>query len=226
MSGRTSALLQGSSTPPGQPSNSLLGVEPVALPSLSAKHVPMAAVSPVVEKPLAPAARLNPDLRRKTRALLEEYFSVRLLDEALQCVEELKSPSYYPEFVKEAISIALEKSPPCVEPVSKLLEYLFIKKVFTARDIGTGCLLYGALLDDVGIDLPKAPNNFGEIIGKLVLAGGLDFKMVKEILKKMEDDLYQKAVFYAAMRIISSNPSGQGLLDAQASELEACQNLF
>ncbi|XVF47886.1 hypothetical protein PTKIN_Ptkin03bG0146200 [Pterospermum kingtungense] len=227
MSGRTSALLQGSSTPPARPSNSILGAEPVAQPSLSAKPAPVAAVSPVVEKPIAPAARLNPDdLQRKTRALLEEYFSVRLLDEALQCVEELKSPAYHPEVVKEAIFIALDKSPPCVEPVSELLEYLFIKKVLTARDIGTGCMLYGALLDDIGIDLPKAPNNFGEIIGKLVLAGGLNFTVVKEILKKIEYDLYQKAVFHGAMRIISSNPSGQDLLDAQASEVEACQNLF
>ncbi|PPS03902.1 hypothetical protein GOBAR_AA16751 [Gossypium barbadense] len=224
MTGRTSALLQGSSTPPAQPSNSLLGAEPVAQPT---RPVPVAAVSPVVEKPQDSAAKLNTDeLRRKTRALLEEYFSVRLLDEALQCVEELKSPLYHPEVVKEAISIALEKSPPCVEPVSKLLEYLFIKKVLTARDLGTGCLLYGALLDDIGIDLPKAPNNFGEIIGTLVLVGGLDIKVLKEVLKKMEDDLYKKAVFNATMRIISSNPSGQAILDAQASEVEASQNLL
>ncbi|XP_021277478.1 eukaryotic translation initiation factor isoform X1 [Herrania umbratica] len=225
MSGRTSALLQGGSTPPARPSNSILGAEPVGQPSLSAKPVPVAVVTPVLEKPLAPAARINPGLRRKTQALLEEYFSVRLLDEALQCVEELKSPSYHPEVVKEAISIALEKSPPCVEPVSRLLEYLLTKKVLTPRDIGTGCLLYGALLDDISIDLPKAPNNFGEIIGKLVMAGGLDFNVVKEILKKMEDDKFQKAVFDATMRIICSNPSGQALLDAQASEVEACQNL-
>ncbi|XVE71661.1 hypothetical protein DITRI_Ditri10aG0169300 [Diplodiscus trichospermus] len=226
-SGRTSPLLQGSSTPPARPSNSVFGAEPLAQPSLLAKPVPVATVPPVVEKPLASAAGLNPvDLQRKTRAILEEYFSIGLLDEALQCVEELKSPSYHPELVKEAISIALEKSRPCVEPVSKLLEYLFIKKVLTARDIGTGCLHYGAMLDDFAIDLPKAPSGFGEIIGKLVLAGGLDFKVVKEILKKMQDDMFQKAVFEAAMRILSSNPSGQGLLDAQASEVEACRNLF
>ncbi|GMJ15616.1 eukaryotic translation Initiation Factor isoform 4G1 [Hibiscus trionum] len=228
MSGRTSALLQGSSTPPARQSNTTWGAERMAQPSLSAKPVPLAAaVLPVGEKPQAPSARLNPDdLQRKTKVLLEEYFNVRLLDEALLCVEELKSPSYHPEFVKEAISIALDKSPPCVEPVSKLLEHMLIKKVFTPRDIGTGCLLYGALLDDVAIDLPKAPNNFGEIIGRLVLVGGLDFKEVKEILKKMEDDMFRKAVFDAAMRIVSSNPSGQGLLDSAASEVEACQSLF
>ncbi|XP_039071806.1 eukaryotic translation initiation factor-like isoform X2 [Hibiscus syriacus] len=220
--GRTSALLQGSSTPAARPSNSILGAEPVAQPSISAKPAPVAAVSP----PPTQADRFNPDvLLRKTQALLEEYFSIRLLDEALQCVEELKSPAYHPEVVKEAILIALEKSPPCVEPASQLLEYLFTKKVLTARDIGAGCLLYGALLDDVGIDLPKAPNNFGEIIGKLVLAGGLDFRAVKEILKKIEDDFYQKAVFDAIIRIVSSNPSGKVLLDAQATDVEACKSL-
>ncbi|KAJ6361184.1 hypothetical protein OIU78_001761 [Salix suchowensis] len=48
----------------------------------------------------------------KTISLLEEYFSVQLLDEALQCVEELKDPASHPEVAKEAISLAPEKSPP------------------------------------------------------------------------------------------------------------------
>ena len=83
---------------------------------------PVKAVSAIPsEKPQPPAAKLNIDeLQRKTVSLLEEYFSVRLLDEALQCVEELKAPAYYPEFVKEAISLALDKSPPCAEPVANL----------------------------------------------------------------------------------------------------------
>ncbi|KAL2502448.1 Eukaryotic translation initiation factor isoform 4G-1 [Forsythia ovata] len=88
--------------------------------------------SPVLQ---ASAARLDPDeLKRKTTSLLDEYFSVRLLDEALQCIEELKSPACHPKIVKEAISLGLEKSPPCVEPVAKLLEYLFASKTFTAKD--------------------------------------------------------------------------------------------
>jgi translation initiation factor 4G len=88
------------------------------------------------------------------------------------------------------------------------LEYLLDKKVLTPRDIRTECLLYGSMLADVGIDLPKAPNNFGEITGKLVLAGGLDFKVVNEILKKVEDDRFQKELVEAAIRVVSSTPSG------------------
>ncbi|KAJ8747613.1 hypothetical protein K2173_014475 [Erythroxylum novogranatense] len=192
ISGKSSALLQGSG-PPSRPSNFGFGTEPPVQVPAPSKIYTTPYVPPVSEKPVSPAVKLNIDeLRRKTISLLEEYFSIGLLGEALQCVEELKSPAYHPEVVKEAISLGLEANPPCVELVAKLLEYLFTKKVLTARDIGTGCLLYGSLVDDIAIDLPKAPMNFGEILGKLILAGGLDFTVVKEILKKMEDEFYRK----------------------------------
>ncbi|KAF5749496.1 eukaryotic translation initiation factor isoform 4G-1 isoform X1 [Tripterygium wilfordii] len=219
ISGGNSAFLQGVGPPCA--SNFVLNTEPAESKPFSAMSLP-----PVMEKTSAPAVRLSPDeLRRKTIALLEEYFSIRILDEALQCVEELKAPAYHPEVVKEAISLGLEKSAPCIEPVGKLVEYLFTKRVLTARDVSTGCFLYASMLDDVGIDLPKAPNNFGEIIGELILAGALDFKVVTEILKKMEDDMFRKAVFGAAMRAVTSGP-GQALLDSQASDIEVCQSLL
>ncbi|GAV83199.1 MA3 domain-containing protein/MIF4G domain-containing protein [Cephalotus follicularis] len=224
--GGNSALLQGSGAPPARSLSFALAAEPAAQNPVPARPAP-ASMPPVAEKQQVPVVTLNlNDLRRKTISILEEYFSIRLLDEALQCVEELKSPAYHPELVKEAISLALDKSPPSVKPVADLLEYLFTKKVLTARDIGTGCLLYGSMLDDIGIDLPKAPNNFGEIIGKLVLAGGLDFKVVKEVLKKIEDDRLQKDVFNVAMRVTSSSPSGQGVLEVQASDIDACRSLL
>ncbi|XP_056176787.1 eukaryotic translation initiation factor isoform X2 [Syzygium oleosum] len=215
ISGRTSALLQGTPAPAPAPA------------PVKTVPVPVASVSPVLDMPMAPAVKLNQDdLRRKTKSLLEEYFSVLILDEALQCVVELNAPAYYPDVVKEAVSLALEKSPPCVEPVGKLLEFLLTKKVISSRDVGTGCLLYASTLDDLGIDLPKAPLNFGEIVGKLVLVGGLDFKVIKEILKKVEDDRFQKAILDAVMRIVTSDPSGRAVLSSQASDIEECRGLL
>ncbi|KAL2227967.1 eukaryotic translation initiation factor-like [Sesamum indicum] len=228
MGAKTSALVQGSTAPPARPINFGSYVPETGTGvSVSSRQAPTVSMAPVADKPLAPSAKLNPDeLKRKTISLLEEYFSVRLLDEASQCVEELKSPAYHPELVKEAISLGLDKSPPCVEPVAKLLEHLFAQKLLSEKDIGTGCLLYAALLEDLAIDLPKAPANFGEIIGKLVLAKGLDFKVVREILEKVGDDYFQNAVFSSAMKIISSAPGGKAVLDSQASDIAACESLF
>ncbi|GJU03265.1 eukaryotic translation initiation factor-like protein [Tanacetum coccineum] len=149
-----------------------------------------------------PRVKTTDELQKKSVSLLEEYFSVRMLDEALQCVEELNSPEYHSEFVKIAISRALDKSPPCVEPVSKLLNYLFSKKLVKEADLGTGCISYGLLLDDIAIDIPKAPNNFGEIMGHLLVSGCIDRKVVDEVLQKIEDDYYQKAVSGGVTKIV------------------------
>lgn len=224
LSGGASALLQGNAAASVHPAN--FGPTAELAPPSPARPVPVASMRPVTNQ-MSLAGRLGPEaLKRKSTSLLEEYFSVRMLDEALQCVEELKSPDYHPEFVKEAIALALEKIPPCLEPVAKLLEYLCAKKVLTSADIETGCLLYGSTLDDVGIDLPKAPNNFGEIIGMLILGGELNFKVLEGVLKKMEDDMFQKAVFSAAVRIVSSGTAGQAVLDSNAADIESCKSLF
>lgn len=225
-SGTTSALLQGSAPPTSRPLNFGFGTE---TSGQAAKPVPTPTPSPapVIEKPAAATgSRKAVDLKRKTVSLIEEYFSVLMLEEALQCVEELNAPEYHPELVKEAISLALEKSRPQVEPVGNLLEFLVTKKVLLPRDIGSGCLLYGSMLDDMGIDLPKAPSNFGEILGRLILVGGIDFKLVKEILTRVEDDRYQKEIFNAAMKTINSSSSGQAVMGSQASDIEACSGLL
>ena len=224
ITGKTSALLQGSAASPARTSP-MPGIQPVAHNARPVPPVASTISSP--QKPTAPAVVSNSaDLHKKTVSLLEEYFSVRILDEALLCVEELKSPAYHPEVVKESLTIALEKIPPCVDPVVKLLDYLLHKNVFTAKDIGTGCLLYGSMMDDIGIDYPNVPNFFGYTLGKLILIGGLDFSVMKEILEKLEDNYFQKSIFGSVMKILNSSPSGEGILATQSVEIQACENLL
>lgn len=211
MNGRPSALVQGNGAEPPKP---------VPAPTRPIVEKPQPQPQPQEAAPPMATSLNTGELSRKTKSLLEEYFNVRLLDEALQCVEELKSPSYHPELVKEAISLGLDKNPPCVEPVAKLLEHLVSKNGLTPKDIRNGCLLYGSMLDDIGIDLPKAPNNFGEILGSLVMAQASDFQMVKEILMKMEDEWFKKAVLDAVIKSVS-----ESLLATQAAEVEACRSL-
>ncbi|EHA8587825.1 putative Eukaryotic translation initiation factor isoform 4G-1 [Cocos nucifera] len=223
MAGKTSALLQGSG-PTARPSGLVSGPPSQNVQSLNPRFQMPYSVLPA--KPVA-APRLDSNqLHRKTVALLEEYFHIRMLDEALQCVKELKSPEYHPEVVKEAINLALDKGQSCVDLVVKLLEYSLAQKVLTPRDLGTGCLLYGATLDDVAIDLPKAPTYFGEVVGKLILAGGLGFKVVEEILKKVEDSSFRSAMFDAVMRTIKKGPNSPAVLGGLAADIKACESLL
>nr|AIZ68195.1 eukaryotic translation initiation factor isoform 4G-1 [Albuca bracteata] len=232
ITGKTSALLQGSG-------GSALATRPSALVSgpgespaqnfVSSKPLaPLApATPPVTDKPVAAAPKANTaDLQRKTVAILEEYFHIRVLDEAVQCIEELKSPGYHSEVVKETISIALDKGSACVDLAIKLLDTLLAKKIITPGDLGTGCLLYGSMLDDIGIDLPKAPTYFGNVAGRLIVAGGLSFKVVEEVLKKMEDSRFQAAMFDAVMKSIQASPSAQVILERHAADIKSCQSLL
>ncbi|CAN6450334.1 unnamed protein product [Victoria cruziana] len=224
IAGKTSALLQGSGSATPPPNQYPGPAKPVNTPSFSKPAEPP--VSQVPDKPLPTTGQKPAELKRKTINLLEEYFSIRDLNEALQCVEELRSPHYLPEFVKEAISLAFEKSPPCVEPISKLLEFFITKKALTLQDLRSGCLQYGSQLDDIALDAPKAPSNFGEVIGRLIIAGILDFKFVRETLQNIEDTFYRKLVLDAAMEWIKSTGAGQSILGSQGADVEACDRLL
>ncbi|KAK4404360.1 Eukaryotic translation initiation factor isoform 4G-2 [Sesamum angolense] len=120
MGGRTSALLQGSGAPPARPANyGGYSVDPV--PQVPAPHRQAPAVALLLEK-----NRILMSLRGKQPQ--EFYF-----DEALQCVEELKSPAYHPEVVKEAISLGLEKSPPCVDQLGNFWSTCLTRRLLMQR---------------------------------------------------------------------------------------------
>ena len=144
-----------------------------------------------------------------------------LLDEAQQCVEELKSPGFHPELVKETINVAVDHSPPETEAAAKLLCHLLNMNVLSPADIRGGLLLFAAGLDDVGIDLPKAPAGFGEIIGRLIFFGKLGFKVVEEALKQVEDLGYRAAVLSAAQLA-----AGEKAAAAMAEGIKACEALL
>ncbi|OIW07123.1 hypothetical protein TanjilG_10096 [Lupinus angustifolius] len=134
----------------------------------------------------------DPDLIRndsllhgKVFSFLEEYFSDMDSVDVVRCVKCLFSPAYHPDIVKEAILLGLSSSPPCVEGVMDFLMCLFISYTFSARDIVEGCLLFASLVDDIAIDFPESPSNFGEIIAELVMAGCLDFMALRDIFREV-----------------------------------------
>jgi translation initiation factor 4G len=119
-----SALL-GTGVPPSFPLSFTPGPAP-AQTTPSPKPLNAAPdVAPAPEKPASAPKGNSAELQKKTISLLEEYFGIRILDEAQQCIEELQSPGYYPEIVKEAVNLALDKGTNFVDPLVRLLEHLY-----------------------------------------------------------------------------------------------------
>ncbi|XP_047070639.1 eukaryotic translation initiation factor-like [Lolium rigidum] len=222
-----SALL-GTGGPPSRPSS--LTATPIQSPAqTTASPKPLSATPasvPIPDKAASSAKVIPASLQKKTISLLEEYFGIRILDEAQQCIEELQSPDYYPEIVKEAINLALDKGASFVDPLVRLLEHLHAKKTFKTEDLENGCMLYGALLEDIGIDLPKAPTQFGEVVARLILSCGLRFEAVEGILKTMEDTFFRKDIFSSVTRTLEANPAGQAILSSHAAVMDACNSLL
>jgi translation initiation factor 4G len=75
-------------------------------------------------QPVLPRGALL-SFRRKQYLFLRSISGIRILDEAQQCIEELQSPGYYPEIVKEAVNPALDKGTNFVDPLVRLLEHLY-----------------------------------------------------------------------------------------------------
>ncbi|EYU25308.1 hypothetical protein MIMGU_mgv1a018093mg, partial [Erythranthe guttata] len=148
-------------------------------------------------------------MKGKITSLLDEFFTNRVLEETLQRVVELNSPEYHPEFVREGLYVALKKGPPCHNQFSLLMEHLFDCNVLNAEDIGSGCLVYATTLCGLSID---TPDMFGEIIGNLVMAEAMGFKVFNEILEKVEDKYYKRPLFIAAMKIVDTRVMAEAFL--------------
>lgn len=78
------------------------------------------------------------EFESKTGMLLEEYFGSGDLDEALQCIKELKSVEYHFRILERAINLAIEKKEKEREDTIKLLDFLHSSRVFSVQDYEKG----------------------------------------------------------------------------------------
>lgn len=159
------------------------------------RPAPAAAAAAAAAAPAAPSA----DLTKKSESLLKEYFSIVDLNEALLCVEELKSPAFHPEFVRLAIATALDMREKECSLVLKLLVHLQSKGAVSSSDLRDGVLLVTEGLEDMAMDAPLAPKRLGGMIAGLVLSGACELRLVQEAAMKLEDEFLQKDVLKAVV---------------------------
>eukprot|EP01018_Ginkgo_biloba_P036005 Gb_34752 [translate_table: standard] len=137
--------------------------------------------------PIPAASPMSPaELHNKSKSLLEEYFYIGDLEEAMQCVVELQSTEYHSEFVQQAISLAFDHSQRHLELVGQLLQSLHSQKVLSYKSLRNGFLLIAEQCDDLVIDIPFAPKLLGELVGRIVLAGASDLRLLADVIEKVK----------------------------------------
>jgi programmed cell death protein 4 len=92
--------------------------------------------------------------------LLKEYLLSRELDEALNCVNEIKAPHFHHELVKRGVKTALDSSNPAadVDAMAHLFKFLHSNDVLSTTQLKKGFDRCYSLLDDLKLDNPAAPD--------------------------------------------------------------------
>lgn len=78
------------------------------------------------------------EFQSQVEILLEEFLSSGEMEEASCCLEELKSPEFYTEFVKFAVIFSLDKKNRDRGEIGKLICYLFTKGLLSPDNLALG----------------------------------------------------------------------------------------
>ena len=110
--------------------------------------------------------------RGKCKAAVAEYFSIEVVDEVVACAREelaaLGEPSRLSLLASAALDVVLDGKQKDRERVPQLLLALSEKDVLTPAHFSTAFLEALAILPDITIDAPKAPQWLGDVLKALV----------------------------------------------------------
>jgi len=112
-----------------------------------------------------------PDLAAFKLAVIDivtEYFASDTPEEVARALLELRAPRFHYEFVKRAISMAMDRGSKEREMVSRLLSFLYEKPLST-DEIGQGFERLFEVVDDLAIDIPAAKTILSQFLSRAVV---------------------------------------------------------
>ncbi|XP_029070143.1 eukaryotic translation initiation factor 4 gamma 1 isoform X5 [Monodon monoceros] len=138
--------------------------------------------------PVSPpkAALSEEELEKKSRAIIEEYLHLNDMKEAVQCVQELASPSLLFIFVRHGIESTLERSAIAREHMGRLLHQLLCAGHLSTAQYYQGLYEILELAEDMEIDIPHVWLYLAELVTPVLHEGGVPMgELFREITKPL-----------------------------------------
>ncbi|NXF86730.1 IF4G1 factor, partial [Eubucco bourcierii] len=145
----------------------------------------------VKQEPAPPAASLKPalseeEMEKKSKAIIEEYLHINDMKEALQCVQELSSPSLLYIFVQNGIESTLERSTISREHMGVLLCQLVKAGTLSKEQYYKGLREILEIAEDMEIDIPHIWLYLAELITPILQEEGIPMEeLFREITKPL-----------------------------------------
>ncbi|NXJ75352.1 IF4G1 factor, partial [Trogon melanurus] len=145
----------------------------------------------IKQEPAPPAASPKPalsdeELEKKSKAIIEEYLHINDMKEALQCVQELGSPSSLYIFVQNGIESTLERSTISREHMGVLLCQLVKAGMLSKEQYYKGLREILEIAEDMEIDIPHIWLYLAELITPILQEEGIPMEeLFREITKPL-----------------------------------------
>uniref|UniRef100_A0A8B9QGM3 Eukaryotic translation initiation factor 4 gamma 1 n=1 Tax=Apteryx owenii TaxID=8824 RepID=A0A8B9QGM3_APTOW len=126
------------------------------------------------------------ELEKKSKAIIEEYLHINDMKEALQCVQELGSPSSLYVFVRNGIESTLERSTISREHMGVLLFQLVKAGTLSKEQYYRGLREILEIAEDMEIDIPHIWLYLAELITPILHEEGIPMEeLFREITKPL-----------------------------------------
>ncbi|XP_004713491.1 eukaryotic translation initiation factor 4 gamma 1 isoform X3 [Echinops telfairi] len=127
------------------------------------------------------------ELEKKSKAILEEYLHLNDMKEAVQCVQELASPSLLFIFVRHGIDSTLERSAGAREHMGQLLHQLLCTGHLSPAQYYRGLSETLEVAEDMEIDIPHVWLYLAELTAPVLQDGGVPMgELFREVTKPLK----------------------------------------